>query len=344
MTLLSLATHAGLRQRRDMNPIAIIGAGMAGLACGLALAEAGREVVLFDKGRRPGGRIATRRAEGASFDHGAQYATVRGTGLASWMQRLAMAGTVAAWPPARRGSDIAWVGVPGMSALPGAMARQLQSLGAQFHAERHVAFIHANRLRHFPAASVKPGFVSDQDGDLTEAFDAVLLAVPAPQAVPLLAAIQHPFTQPAAATVTAPCWAVMASFAERIPAPDCQRPSEGPLAWIARDSGRPGHAPQPDAWVLHASAAWTRAHLEDPADSVTEALLGAFRQIVGTDAVPLSVAGHRWRHALVERPLGHPCLWDAATRIGACGDWCLGHRVEAAFDSGTALAHAVLGR
>jgi predicted NAD/FAD-dependent oxidoreductase len=31
-----------------------------------------------------------------------------------------------------------------------------------------------------------------------------------------------------------------------------------------------------------------------------------------------------------------------AERAGACGDWCLGGRVEAAFDSGIALARAVL--
>ncbi|MGF2507850.1 NAD(P)/FAD-dependent oxidoreductase, partial [Ralstonia pseudosolanacearum] len=35
---------------------------------------------------------------------------------------------------------------------------------------------------------------------------------------------------------------------------------------------------------------------------------------------------------------GTPCLWDAASRLGACGDWCEGPRVEAAFLSGVALA------
>jgi predicted NAD/FAD-dependent oxidoreductase len=43
----------------------------------------------------------------------------------------------------------------------------------------------------------------------------------------------------------------------------------------------------------------------------------------------------------VEQAAGAPFLWDAQARIGACGDWCLGPRVEAAFDSGEALAAAV---
>ena len=53
--------------------VAVVGAGMAGIACAERLAGAA-EVVLFDKGRAAGGRMATRRMETAagtaSFDHG----------------------------------------------------------------------------------------------------------------------------------------------------------------------------------------------------------------------------------------------------------------------------------
>ena len=44
----------------------------------------------------------------------------------------------------------------------------------------------------------------------------------------------------------------------------------------------------------------------------------------------------------METPLGQEYLWDRSARIGVCGDWCLGARVEAAYDSGVALARAVL--
>ncbi len=298
--------------------------------------------MLFDKGRRPGGRVATRRADGVSFDHGAQFATARGVGLSGWMRALADEGVAAPWAPAARGRDVAWVGTPGMSAIPGAMAKRLQGLGGVIHTETHVGYIHDTALRHFPAAAVKPGFVADVGGEVTEAFDAVLLALPAPQAVPLLRAIQNPLAHPAADVVIAPCWAVMLRFDRPVSAPDCQRPAEGPLAWIARNSSRPGHDAVPDTWVLHATAAWTRAHLEESADSVMADLLQAFRAATGSAEMPVSIAAHRWRYALVEQPVGHPFLWDAASRIGACGDWCLGPRVEAAFDSGAALAAAVL--
>ncbi len=50
---------------------------------------------------------------------------------------------------------------------------------------------------------------------------------------------------------------------------------------------------------------------------------------------------HRWRHALPETPIGEACLWNAELRLGACGDWCLEGRVEAAFDSGRRLAQRI---
>jgi predicted NAD/FAD-dependent oxidoreductase len=334
---------------RIPSSIAVVGAGIAGLACATTLAEAGHGVSLFDKGRRPGGRVATRRADGVSFDHGAQFATARGAGFSRLIDSLVPAGVMVPWPAARRGADIAWVGSPGMSALPRAMADRLAAQRVTLHTGRHVAFLHdGGALRHMPAAEVKPGTVTPEGGDLSERFDAVLLALPAPQAVPLLAAIGHRFAADAARAVIAPCWAVLLVFETPVLGPDCLRPTGSPLAWIARDSARPradgGQTAAPEAWVLHASAAWTRAHMDDPADSVIAALLEAFREATGSSASPLHRLAHRWRYALVETPLGQPCLWDATARLGLCGDWCLGPRVEAAYDSGVALAQTVLAQ
>ena len=51
---------------RPLERVAVVGAGIAGLAAARRLAAAGVEVTVFDKARRPGGRLATRRAEGQS--------------------------------------------------------------------------------------------------------------------------------------------------------------------------------------------------------------------------------------------------------------------------------------
>ncbi len=50
---------------------------MSGLLAANKLQEAGWRVTVLDKGRGVGGRMATRRFGGGSFDHGAQFFTAR---------------------------------------------------------------------------------------------------------------------------------------------------------------------------------------------------------------------------------------------------------------------------
>jgi hypothetical protein len=322
---------------------AIIGAGMAGLACGRDLVARGITVRLFDKGRAPGGRVATRRvttAQGAvlQFDHGAQYATARDPGFEASL-RAAGATT---WPDAGR-----FVGVPGMSACAQAIGA-----GLPISPSRHVVSIegrpgawsvlHADAARVRPGEPVPQGVPTECDGP----FDAILITVPAPQAVPLLRDRLPATTLARVAAVRfAPCWTVLAAFEQRLDLPHCIRPRDGgTLGWAARDSSKPGRDPAAECWVIQAGPGWSRSHLEDVPENVIPALLAALAEPTGRHLpTPRFAAAHRWRFALVESPLGQPCLWDVERRIGLAGDWCLHGRVESAFLSGRALASAMPG-
>ncbi|MSO32728.1 MAG: FAD-dependent oxidoreductase, partial [Ilumatobacteraceae bacterium] len=57
--------------------VVVVGAGIAGLTAARALSHAGHSVIVLDKGRSVGGRMATRRIGDATVDHGAQFFTVR---------------------------------------------------------------------------------------------------------------------------------------------------------------------------------------------------------------------------------------------------------------------------
>jgi predicted NAD/FAD-dependent oxidoreductase len=136
----------------------------------------------------------------------------------------------------------------------------------------------------------------------------------------------------------------MLAFDTLLPtAAEAMRWTQGPLAWAASHSSRPGRPTEPHSWVLHASPAWSRARLDVDARDAAQALYEAFAHAVDlTLPVPRLQLAHRWRYAQVEQPLGLPCIVDQETAAGACGDWCIAPRVEAAFESGRALANALL--
>jgi predicted NAD/FAD-dependent oxidoreductase len=317
--------------------IAVVGAGIAGLACARELARADVAVTVFEKARGLGGRLATRREGGLAFDHGAQYLTARSPAFLRFVEAAIHSGAVSAWKPRIREDGRSWdapiddwyVGLPGMSAAVRPMARHVEVLtGVGVH-ELLVG------LRGWE-------LVTD-GGSAPRVFDAVAVAVPAPQALTLLAPHSRSFHRLGEARM-APCWTAMMSFDAPVDAgAEVRRWTSGPLTWAACDSSKPGRPDGAQCWVAHASPAWSREHLEDDAQQVAQALWQEFCAAVGGGLpAPATLHAHRWRHAFVEQPLGAPCVVDDESAIGACGDWCIAPRAEAAFDSGRALAHSLL--
>ena len=324
--------------------VAVIGAGLSGLLCARTLHDQGVDVRLFDKGRGPGGRLATRRAEGFAFDHGAQFFTVRDPRLGRLVESWRAQGLVAEWRPrlveialeesGRRVTPLQlehprWVAVPGMSAL----ARHLAD-GLDLRAP-----VRVTRLERAGAQ----WRLWDEDADSPALdlglFDRVALALPPAQAAALLEPV------PALAKTVAqvqldPCIAVLAGFERPLELGfDAARIQGGPLSWVARNSSKPGRGPG-EAWVLHAAPGWSRTFLEGTPEVQGPALLQAFAQVAGRALpAPSLVQVHRWRYAQAPAaPLGTACLFDPDTGLGACGDWCGTPRVEGAVLSGLALA------
>lgn len=311
-----------------MPTVAIIGAGIAGLSCGDVLAEQGWRVTLFDKGRKAGGRMASRRIDTphgeASFDFGAQYFTVRDTAFSAQVARWADAGLAVRWPEAR---DDAWIGVPAMNAVVRAMAAR-----------------HDVRFGHHVSGLAREGgqWRLLGDGMPTEQFDAAVLALPAEQAAPILTLHDFELARTALFARSQPCWSGMFAFDTPLPHDPHIVRDHGILAWAARDNAKPGHA-GPESWVVQASPQWSTANLERSPEDVAPHLLAALAEATG--AGPLKAMAHsihRWRYAL-SAGTGLGCLWNEKQQIGACGDWLLGPRVECAWVSGRKLGERILG-
>ncbi len=338
---------------------AIVGAGMAGIACARTLAQAGHAVTVFEKAPHSGGRTAALASPFGSFDTGAQYFTVRDArfqraldtvpGLcrawsATTIRVLDAAGRVAA--AARAPGEAHWVASPAMDALVQAWAEPLADEG-RLHTHTAVTRIERDPMR--PTAWQLHCETLGGDTHLHGGFDAVVLAQPAPLARALLqqSGVAAPWGQALDAVDIAPCWTLMLAFAHAVrpglttlgPQWNAARSTHHRIAWLARESSKPGRK-QIERWTVQASPAWSLEHLNDDTARVQAKLIKAFAEVTGIHATPTHAEMRRWRYAQTQTPLGQSFLWDAAAGLGACGDWCLGHRLEDAFVSGLELALA----
>jgi photolyase PhrII len=371
----------GLFEKRVDRPIskralrvAVIGAGIAGLICARTLRDQGVEVDIFEKSRGPGGRAATRRVDTQTlFDHGPPYAIVRNHRwenlLQSWHEEKIIApwdGRIVSWVQGlveeapREG--IRWVGVGGMNSLGKHLANELE---LRCHTQvTHVVSngnatydLIATELTARRESSTKPfpssSRVVDRGADSTTKrfgpYDSVLWNCPPEQATAMVP--DECSWKPALGQFSLdPCWATMVRFSERLPIEwDGARITGEDIAWIGRESSKPGRDSTQEDWIVHASSDWSRSHLEMSSDAIQESLWASMAKVVGcTLPEPISIAVHRWRYAMpTSTGLPNDCGWDANCRLGICGDWAAQRSegtagIERALQSGTALAGSVL--
>ena len=329
------ATESTRLPQGRVSSIAVLGAGVAGLSAARVLQAAGHRVLVFDKGRRAAGRISTRRSERFAFDHGAQYFTARDPRfvaevetwleqrfVAPWQGRIVSLGFEGDRTPV--GPDtVRYVGVPGMSALAGYLASDLEvESGAEITSMQRVS----------------GGWRLRGEREDFGAYDKVLITLPAPQAATLLDVAPR-LQERVQAVRFRPTWAVLLGLAERYDVDfDGAFVADSPLAWIARNSSKPGR-PDTEAWVLHAAPTWSHAYQASDPGRVFDRLT---RELVERTGVELPEVAHGtsrfWRYALPDPPLETGPAADPELGLAVAGDWTHGARIEGAFLSGLEAA------
>jgi hypothetical protein len=182
--------------------------------------------------------------------------------------------------------------------------------------------------------------LKSEDHSIEPLFDAVILAIPAEQAAPLLGPWETDFQALAEQTVSAPCWTLMLAFADPIKTDMVTFGDDAVIGWAARNSDKPGRT-GPDSWVIQASPKWSIEHLEFSPEQTVTALFDRFSDLLGFSLPdPLIASAHRWRYARSGKT-DHCALYNGDLKIGICGDWLIGPRVECAWLSGAALAKMV---
>jgi len=326
------------------NSCVVVGAGISGLLAARELQAEGWRVTVLDKDRGDGGRMATRRVGGGTFDHGAQFFTVRGERFAGLVEGWLAAGAAEEW--SRGFADATgeydqdehprYRGAEGMTSIPEHLARGLDVRTG----ERVVR--------------VEPGDgeweVTCESG-LRVSGAALLLTTPVPQSVEL--AESGGYALPKAVrdrlreVAYDPCLALMVLLEgpAGVPEPGGMQIKGEPLDWIG-DNHRKGIS-QAQAVTIHAGPGWSRDHFEDDEPEITRSLLALAGNRLGKDLEPLTLDTSlaRWRYSWVASGYPEPFLTASdGPPLLFCGDAFGQPKVEGAALSGLAAADHLLGR
>lgn len=322
--------------------IAIIGAGLSGAVLARQLPK-NFEITLFDKGRGPSGRLATRRLEGFEFDHGAQFFTTRSAELQQFTAPYIERGLIAEWKPKittfnsgqepykRDWFEPHWVAVPGMNAWIKELLEPFQTLCGEA----------VNGVRRRQQA----WWIERGDLPADGPFDWVVYSCPAPQTLQLLPSEAAGLKEQIGQFELLPCFALMLGFEEKPPVHwDAAVVQDGPLSWLAWNQSKPGRSPKA-ALVVHSNNQWAHQHFDLPLPETEALMRDELSHRTGIDSNTAIVSSmHRWRYSIPmiadkeERPSHYI---DQENRIAICGDWCHGNRAESAFLSARSLAQAL---
>lgn len=316
--------------------IAIIGAGLSGLTAAINL-DRTADITLFEKSRRPGGRICTRYVDSYNFDHGAQFFTARSAEFKEFLKPLIKSGVVdnwkARWIEVKDNKIISrqqwsddlprYVGVPSMSIIGKYLSKNLNiKLNTEVSIQK----------------SPKGWNVIDCDGEVFDHYDWVISSIPAEQTLKLLPdCFSH--NDALKQKKMLGCYSLMLGFDEALDLDwDAAQLTGTDISWIAVNSSKPGRSGD-YSLLVHSTNDWAEEHLDDDVDTVKEYLCSQVAEIIGQNAYSAQhIDLHRWRYANIPRQDQNTLYIDSESKLAACGDWCKKGRIEEAFRSGFELA------
>jgi predicted NAD/FAD-dependent oxidoreductase len=325
----------------------IVGAGICGLLAATSLAARGLRVVILEKGRSAGGRLATRRVGSGRADHGAQFFTARDERFMALVQGWRDENLVFRWSNGWSDGSLAAEPVndghmryavrDGMNSLPRRLAGELERQGVRIVTNTRVTKVtpHGDQ------------WLVQDDAGRNWSSCGLVLTPPAPQSLAVLAASAvtlQPSDETALRAINyAPCLCALfwVEGAVWLPAPGAVQRPEADIAWIA-DNQRKGISPYAPVFTLHAGPAWSAAHFDAPDEALLPNFDAALAEWTTSKLQTREVQIKRWRYALPT--MLHPAPFLRAGNLPPLyfgGDAFGAPRVEGAALSGLAVGDAL---
>ncbi len=339
-----------------MHDVAVIGAGISGLALAGALRDLGFAPVVLERSQAVGGRCATLRVDGRPVDHGVPFLHGRDPKFVAALEAVTGATPILGWPRVREGTGTpcrreAFLGGDYLVAFQEGVSRFPERLAQGIDVRLNCEVRLIRRIK----AEAKPGRRTFEleltSGEMLHSRS-VALTMPVPRAARLLETLTPPHEfvaqlPPLLEQVrTAPCATIIATYPSGTPRPvwdiayppDCEA-----LHAVVNDSSKRAE-PEPLTLVVHGRARFSRESLAQPVEEWSRALLADAARAVGRWVEhPASRQVHTWHHAMVQpiTELAAPLALrlDQGEVLGICGDG-FGPEggLEGAYRSGIALA------
>jgi predicted NAD/FAD-dependent oxidoreductase len=318
--------------------VVVVGAGIAGAVCARGLSRAGHDVIVVDKGRSPGGRMATRRDGDATFDHGAQFFTVRSGTFAEQVDEWQRDSLVHEWCRSFEdttpddGGHARYVATHGMNTL-------VKDLVKDLHIRCSTTVV-----------AIEPRSGGGWSIDTAEAgrldCDSVVVTSPLPQTQQLL--LQSGVVLPeqirsCTYDATLVLLAVLDKESSQLPAVGAVQNGDDVFSFIA-DNAIKGIS-QVSALTFHANPMWSALHFEEEDEHIHAQLLDAAQSWIGESRI-VSSQVKKWRYATAKTAWSQP-VWTNDNRSLALagdafhGDEVIGSKIETAYLSGYAAVTAL---
>lgn len=305
--------------------VVVVGAGIAGLLVARVLRARGVPVVVVEKSRGLGGRLATKRVDAAVFDQGAQYFTARSPRFSALVAEWRARGVIECWP----GSTDRFIARPSMNALGKMLAE-----GVAVRREWQVRSVRRDDRAWVLTAEGLPPLRAGR----------LVVTAPVPQALALFddGVLPLSLLEELRSVRYAPCLALLVTLrgTSAVPAAGVALDGE-PVRWIADNTKKGVAAGAPGAVTVHLGPAFSAEHYATTAAELAARVLPAIERWLGAEVADVQV--HRWRFSEPSATHRETSVWLADLGVGFAGDGFGGPRVEGAALSGLDLADRILG-
>ena len=324
-----------------MKSIAIIGAGLSGLTVFHKLKNVAN-VTIFEKSTKVGGRISVRVSSNFEFDHGAQFFTAKDPDFLFFLKSLIELGVVKHWKArfteingkridfqSKWGSKFPrYIGAPVMNSF-------LESLS------HNAPIIFGKKIEKIKPCGDLWELYDDDDKSLG-CYDWEISSAPAPQTKEILPRVFF-FRDMLNEIKMSSCFSLMLGFSQPVEFGfDAAIVKNSDISWISVNSSKPDRTDNPSV-LVHSSNEWADQNIDSKHGKACDHLLKTLGNMVEVPFENLAFKDIKlWRYANVAKQNNNRIFLDVKNKLGACGDWCIKGRVEAAFQSGERIAKELL--